>query len=179
MKKHAAMKLTYSAVCLALCLLLPTALGHITQMGKVLCPMHIPVLLCGLLCGWPYGLVVGAIAPLLSSALTSMPVFFPTGVTMVFELAVYGAVSGLLHQLLPKKVWSVYLSLIVAMLAGRCCAGVAHLALLCFGALETYTLQIFVTTHFVTALPGIICHIIVIPPIILALRRANLVPLKR
>ena len=176
MKRQSAIKLAYAAVCLALCLILPTALGHIGQVGKILCPMHLPVLLCGFLCGWPYGLAVGALAPLLSSVLTGMPVLYPTGLTMMFELAVYGTVSALLYRALPKRVGFVYLALIAAMVAGRLCAGVVNLALLSLGALETYTLQIFLTTHFVTALPGIVCHIVLVPAMVLALRRAGLMP---
>ena len=55
-------KITYSAVCLALALVLPFLTGQIPQIGKMLSPMHIPVYLCGFLCGWPWGLAVGFIA---------------------------------------------------------------------------------------------------------------------
>ena len=57
-------RLTYSAICLALCLVLPFLTGQIPQIGKMLCPMHIPVLLCGFICGWPYGLVCGLHMPM-------------------------------------------------------------------------------------------------------------------
>jgi len=69
----------------------------------MLCPMHIPVLLCGFLCGPAWAAIVGAVAPLLRFALFGMPPIFPTGTAMAFELAAYGAVSGLMYRLLPKK----------------------------------------------------------------------------
>ena len=97
-------KVITSGVCLALCLLLPFLTGQIPQVGSMLCPMHIPVLICGLACGWPYGLVVGLIAPIFRSLLFGMPPLFPTATAMAFELAAYGAISGILYLLLPKKI---------------------------------------------------------------------------
>ena len=90
-------KLTYSAVCLALCMILPFLTGQIPQIGSALCPMHIPVLLAGFLCGPWWAMAVGAVAPLLRFALFGMPPLFPTGAAMCFELAAYGLVSGLLY----------------------------------------------------------------------------------
>ena len=91
----------------------------------MLCPMHIPALLCGFVCGWGWGLAVGFIAPLLRSVLFGMPDMFPTAVSMAFELAAYGLFSGLLYQLLPKKRSNIYVSLILAMLGGRIVWGIA------------------------------------------------------
>jgi len=44
-------KLAASGVCLALCLVLPFLTGQIREIGNMLCPMHIPVLLAGFVCG--------------------------------------------------------------------------------------------------------------------------------
>ena len=49
-------KLVFAALCLALCIVLPFLTGQIPQIGSMLSPMHIPVLLCGFICGWPYAL---------------------------------------------------------------------------------------------------------------------------
>ena len=49
-------KLTLSAMFLAIGLVLPFFTGQIPQIGNMLLPMHIPVLLCGLICGWQWGL---------------------------------------------------------------------------------------------------------------------------
>ena len=52
MKNLNTKKLAYAALFLALCLVLPMLTGQIPQIGSMLLPMHIPVLLCGLVCGW-------------------------------------------------------------------------------------------------------------------------------
>ena len=92
-----------AAMFLALAYVLPFFTGQIPQVGAMLCPMHIPVLLCGFICGGPWGIAVGFIAPLLRSLTLGMPPMFPTAVCMAFELAAYGAVSGFLYKMLPKK----------------------------------------------------------------------------
>ncbi len=96
-------RLTYAAMCLALALLLPFLTGQNQKLGSMLCLMHIPVLLCGFLCGWPWGMAVGFIAPLLRSVLFGMPAMFPSGVAMAFELLVYGGMAGFLYCVLPRK----------------------------------------------------------------------------
>ena len=47
-------KMTYSAMFLAIAMVLPLITGQIQQIGQALSPMHIPVLLCGFMCGWPW-----------------------------------------------------------------------------------------------------------------------------
>ena len=108
-----------AAMFLAIAFVLPFLTGQIPQIGSMLCPMHIPVLLCGFICGWPWGLMVGFIAPLLRSVILGMPPMFPTAVCMAFELAAYGAIAGWLHRALPRTKVSVYISLLAAMLGGR------------------------------------------------------------
>ncbi|NLG02511.1 MAG: ECF transporter S component [Clostridia bacterium] len=161
-----------SGACLALCLLLPFLTGQIPEVGKALSPMHIPVLLCGFICGWPYALVVGLIAPILRFFLFQMPPIMPTGTAMAFELATYGAVSGLLYQKLPKKNYNIYVSLIGAMIAGRLVWGCAQLLLV--GVTKTpFTWQAFAAGAFISVIPGIICHIVLIPVIVLTLKKAG------
>ena len=167
-------RLIYAAMCLALCMVLPLLTGQIPEIGSMLCPMHVPVLLCGFLCGWPWGLAVGAIAPVLRSLLFGMPPMFPTAVAMAFELAAYGAVAGLLYRLLPKKTWSIYVSLIAAMLAGRLVWGCAMLVLLGVQG-KPFTLEAFLAGAVLKAWPGILLQIVLIPPIVFALNKAGLV----
>ena len=95
-------KMTYSAIFLALCLLLPFLTLQTVPLGNMFSLMHIPVFLCGFLCGWPYGFSVGFIAPLLRNLLFSMPPF-PRNIAMAAELSVYGLTAGLLYRLFPKK----------------------------------------------------------------------------
>lgn len=166
-------KLIISGLCLALCMLLPFLTGQIPQIGSALAPMHIPVLICGLICGWPYGLAVGLIAPLLRSLTLGMPPLFPVATAMAFEMAAYGAAAGLLLKFMPKKTLSIYMGLIGAMIIGRLVWGVAMFV--CMGINGgTFTFQAFLAGAFLNAIPGIICHILIIPPIVLGLRRAKL-----
>ena len=165
------LKLVISAVCLALCLVLPFLTGQIPEIGSMLSPMHIPVLLCGFICGPAWAAVVGAVAPLLRFMIFGMPPLFPTGVAMCVELATYGAVSGLLCSLLPRKPINVYVSLVAAMLAGRIVWGIVR-AVLSGASGSAFTWAAFMAGAFTQAVPGIILHIVLIPLIVLALQKA-------
>ena len=167
-------RLTISAMLLAVALLLPFAVGQIPQLGKALLPMHLPVLLCGFICGGPWGLVVGFVTPLLRNVLFHHPEIYPTGIAMAFELATYGAVSGFLYRVLPKKTIYIYVSLLSAMLAGRIVWGCVTYALT-FAGDSPLGLAAFWGQAFVTAAPGIIIQVILIPIIVMALRRARMI----
>lgn len=166
--------LAFAAVCLALCLVLPFLTGQIPEIGNMLCPMHIPVLLAGFLCGPWWALGVGAVAPLLRFALFSMPPPLPTGLAMTFELLTYGLVSGLLYRLLPKKPGHIYVSLVGAMLAGRIVWGISSIII--YGAMgNPFTWPIFFVGAFANAIPGIIVQIVLIPVLVLALQKTKLI----
>ena len=166
-------KMVGTAILIALGVVLPLAFHSVPNGGSILLPMHIPVLLCGLIYGLPYGLICGVLTPILSSLLTGMPppAYLPA---MLCELAVYGLVSALLSQLIrtQNRYANIYLPLIGAMLAGRIIYGV--LSALIFRA-GSYSMQIWMTSAFVTAFPGILIQLILIPVIILALQKANLI----
>ena len=166
-------RITYAALYLAIALVLPFITGQIPEVGSMLCPMHIPVLLCGFMCGWPLGLIVGFIAPLLRGALFGMPALFPTGVAMAFELAVYGAVSGLIYRLLPKKTPSIYITLIIAMICGRVVWGIVRVVLAGLSGSE-FTWKMYLAGAVTNALPGIAIQIIIIPIIVMAMNKADL-----
>ena len=166
--------LVLAGLCLSLCLVLPLVTMQIPQIGSALAPMHIPVLLCGFICGWRYGLAVGFIAPLLRSITFGMPPLFPTATAMAFELAAYGLLTGLLYQLLPKKNLYIYVTLIASMLLGRVVWGIASVVILGIAG-QPFTFAIFITRGFANAIPGIILHIAIIPVIVIALKRANLI----
>lgn len=174
-------KLVLSAMFMAIGLILPFITGQIQQIGSMLLPMHIPVLFCGLICGWQYGAVVGFVLPLLRYVLFGMPPIFPTGVSMSFELAVYGAVIGLIMQQLSKRnttdsgknyVRNLYLALIGAMLAGRIVWGLVRF-ILARATMQPFTMEMFMAGAFLTAIPGIIVQLILIPGIMAALKRAG------
>lgn len=171
-KSRSVQKLASAGICLAISLVLPFITGQIPEIGSMLSPMHIPVLLCGFICGWQYGFAVGAVAPILRYLLFGMPPIFPTGIAMAFELAAYGACAGILYQKMSKKVSSVYVSLIGAMLIGRMVWGVARfLMALLFGV--EFSFAAFLGGAFLTAVPGIICHIALIPVLVIGLRKAG------
>jgi riboflavin transporter FmnP len=171
MFKFSVKDLAVSAICLALCMYLPFLTGQIQQFGAALAPMHIPVLLCGFICGSRYGAIVGATAPLLRFMLFGMPPLLPMGIAMCFELAVYGAAAGLLYKLFPKKALYVYVSLVLSMLIGRVVWGVAMWRVMDMALGESFTFGAFLSMAFVNALPGIVLHIVLIPPIVLVVRR--------
>lgn len=166
-------KITFAGMSLALAFLLPYLIGQIPDIGRALSPMHIPVLICGFICGGPYGLIVGFIAPLLSS-IDGTPPIFPTGTAMAFELAAYGLASGLLYKLLPKKTPYIYVSLVLSMLIGRVVWGITMFVIALFAADIQFGLPAFLAGAFIKAVPGIILHIVLIPVIIMALKRARL-----
>jgi len=164
--------LTFSAMFLSVALVLPFLTGQIPQIGAMLCPMHIPVILCGFFCGAPWGLAVGFIAPLLRSAIFGMPPMFPTAMCMAFELATYGFVAGYLHNKLPNKKSLVYVSLVVAMILGRIVWGLAMFACMGLDA-SKFGLAAFVSGAITTAIPGILLQIILIPILVIAINRSN------
>ena len=166
-------RMVYAALCLALALVLPFLTGQIPQIGSALCPMHIPVLLCGFLCGWPWGLAVGFIAPLLRSVIFGMPVMIPGAVAMAFELATYGAVAGFLYRKFPKKLPGIYVSLLIAMIAGRVVWGIARLIMAGIVG-NGFTFTMFISGAITTAIPGIIAQLVLIPAIVYAMERAGL-----
>lgn len=163
-------QLILAAMFLTLALALPFLTGQIPQVGSALCPMHIPVLLCGFFCGPWYALAVGLVAPLLRFALFGMPPLMPTGIAMCFELSTYGFVSGLLYKLLPGKKVFTYVTLIAAMLAGRIIWGIARVILAGLAQSE-FAWTAFLSGAFVNAVPGIILHILLIPVLVIALKR--------
>lgn len=162
------------AVCIALCVVLPMAFHAVQNAGSVFLPMHIPVLLCGLICGWPFGLLCGLAGPLLSSLFTGMPpmAYLPS---MMVELAVFGLVAGLLMKVLStgKLFADLYISLTGAMLAGRIVGGAARALIFARGS---YSMAAWATGYFVTGLPGIVIQLALIPAVYFALEKARIIP---
>lgn len=172
MRNNGIKKMVLAAVCLALCMVLPLLTGQIPQIGSALSPMHIPVLLAGFLCGPWWAMAVGLAAPLLRHVTLGMPPLI-TAIAMSFELAAYGLFSGLLYARLPKKTSNLYVSLVAAMLAGRVVWGAA-MAVISGVTGSAFTWGAFMAGAFFNAVPGIIVHILLIPVIVMALRRAGL-----
>lgn len=162
-------KLTLSAMFMAIAFVLPFLTGQIPQIGSMLCPMHIPVLLCGFFCGAPWGLAVGLITPILRSAILGMPQMFPMAVAMSFELAAYGFVAGWLHQKLHRKKRFVYVALLGAMIIGRLIWGVVMFAFMGFDATK-FGLSAFLAGAVINAIPGIILQLVLVPVLVISLK---------
>lgn len=166
-------KLVLSALFIALGIVLPFFTGQVPQIGNMLLPMHIPVLICGFVCGAPYGLTVGLITPLLRSLLFSMPPMMPKAVGMAVELAVYGLITGLMYAKFKHKKFGIYISLITAMIVGRIAWGITSFILFTILG-NPFTWELFAAEAFLNAIPGIIVQLILIPVLIYALNKAHL-----
>ena len=170
--------LVLAAMFMALGLVLPFLTGQIPQVGAMMLPMHLPVLLCGLVCGWQYGGLVGFVLPLLRHTLFGMPPLI-TATAMAFELAAYGMVAGFLYA---RSRWqclrALYRCLIAAMIAGRLVWGAACVVLLGLGKLE-FSWQAFLSGAVLSAIPGIVLQLLVIPAVMVAMDRTGLVPFRK
>lgn len=177
-------RLVIAAVCLALCWVLPFLTGQIPEIGSMLSPMHLPVLLCGFLAGPALGGVVGLVAPLTRSLMFGMPPILPA-TAMAFEMAAYGVVAGCAYILLlrmmnasastGRRFAALYVSLVCAQIVGRLIWGAARVVLLGLGNLD-FSWAIFITSGFVEAIPGIIVQLVLVPILVVALEKARLVP---
>lgn len=163
MKTIKSRKIILSALFLALGMVLPLFTAQIKEIGDTLLPMHMPVMLCGLICGPQYGLVVGLILPLFRSVCFHMPPIYPNAVWMALELATYGGVIGLLFLFGKKrKTMHLYVCLIASMISGRIVWGISKAILLGISG-KAFTFAAFVTGGIVDAIPGILLQLILIP----------------
>lgn len=161
--------------CAAMCYVLPLAF-HAVGLGGVFCPMHLPVLLCGLLCFWPYGAFCGIAGPVISCVLSGMP--SPAQlVYMVPELCVYGLAAGVGMRLIRtgKTVPDIYLSLLPAMVLGRVAGGAAQ-ALFYLSTARSYSVALWAGAYVVGTLPGAVLQLVVLPALVWTLTRARLIP---
>ena len=183
MKRTATLKqtifnLVLAGMFLAIGMVLPFLTGQIPQIGNLLLPMHIPVLLCGLICGWQYGGAVGFVLPLLRYAVFGTPPM-PNGFAMAFELAAYGAIIGFLYA---RSRWqcvvALYRCLILAMLGGRLVWAAVRVVMT--GVTQTpFTWELFLSGALLTAIPGIILQLLLIPAVMVSLDRAGMVRFHR
>ena len=167
-------RLVVSALMLALALVLPYFTGGIPAIGNLLLPMHLPVLLCGFLCGGGWGAGVGLAAPLLRSLLAGRPEFFPTAFSMAFELAAYGLVSGVLWHKVKHTVPMMYASLVTTMVAGRLVWGTVRFVLAGLTG-SSFPFSAFLSGALLTAVPGIVAQLVLIPLILIALQKAKVI----
>jgi len=169
-------KMCLAAMFIAIGWILPLLSGQNQELGNMLCLMHIPVLVAGFILGPGYGIMTGAITPLTRFLIFGRPPIYPTGICMAFELAAYGFLSGFIYKLLVKKgtndLLSIYVSLVGAMLGGRLIWGVSR-ALCGVISQSTFTWKMFITAGFVTAIPGILIQLFLIPAIVMVLNKVK------
>lgn len=150
-------RLLITSMFIAIGIVLPSIFHNFNMAGNIFLPMHIPILICAIICGEKYGGICGAIVPILSSFLTGMPPIFPVAIIMSLELGCYGLILGVL---LKRR--SIIVSLIITLLAGRIVSCIANFIIL--GVVQnTFAFSTFMMGAFVTALPGIIIQLILIP----------------
>lgn len=163
------------ALCIALCSVLPIAF-HALAVGAALSPMHIPVLLCGLVCGPFYGAFCGIAGPVISCLLTSMPSPIQL-IYMAPELFTYGLAAGILIKLVHTRSMyaNIYIALIPSMILGRIIGGAAR-AVFYLSTAEAYSLTLWAASYFAGTIPGIILQLIVIPALVVMLIKAKVLP---
>jgi riboflavin transporter FmnP len=105
----------FTAIFVALAVLLPWVFHQYHLAGPTFLPMHIFVLIAGLVFGWRAGLIVGLLSLLASYTISGMPALQILPQTTA-ELSTYGLVAGILRERFNLRViWS----LLGAMVAGR------------------------------------------------------------
>jgi len=166
-------RLVTAALFLAVGMVLPLLTGQLKQLGNALLPMHLPVMLCGLICGARYGLSVGMILPLFRGVMFGMPPLYPNAVYMSLELLCYALVIGFLYKKLENRgIAGVYASLVTAQISGRIVWGISKVILLGIGK-NGFTFMAFITGGFVDALPGIALQLVLIPFIVVLYQKIN------
>lgn len=172
MNKSNLYKIIFTGLCIAIgflfvqfCKVIPIA-----NAGSILLPMHISVLICGLVCGVRYGMIAGISLPLVTFLLTGKPIIYPIGLSMMFELATYAIVISLVYQATKGKI---FISLLVSLIAGRIVYGIVATVLFSFTNIP-FGFSIFITSTVITAFPGILIQLILIPILWTALKNAQI-----
>ncbi|WP_300410000.1 ECF transporter S component [Lagierella sp.] len=154
-------KTVYGAIILAIAIALPGIFHSTGIPGNIFLPMHLPIFIGGMLLGPLYGMLLGVLAPIINFFIFTMPPI-PILYIMVFELMAYGLVSGLIY----KKTNKLFLSLIISMIIGRIVAAIVVLALTKLLAGFDANPLIWFKGSFVTALPGILLQLFLVPIIV-------------
>jgi thiamine transporter ThiT len=170
MRNKSVKPLVLSGALIAIGIVLPIVF-HAIGGGSVLLPMHIPVLIAGFYLGVPFALAVGVLTPLLSSMITGMPPLFPVLPFMMVELATYGIMVSVLYRKLKVNVYG---SLILSMICGRMMAGATVWVLATFFMAKLPSPLIFISGALVKGIPGILVQLVLIPIVVMTVKRKNL-----
>lgn len=165
--KNETRKITLAAMFIALGIILARVF-HAIDLGVVISPIHITVMLAGFTLGWKYGLAVGVITPLLNSFLFPTPPLFPLAIGMALELATYGVIIALVYKnlkIFKNNLFNIYFALILAMIAGRIIYGIYYGVIYSI-INEPYGFQAFLGSVIITPLPGIVLQILLMPALV-------------
>lgn len=166
MKQHSYVRdMVLSGLFIALGIVLPMAFHSVKGGGPIFLPMHLPILLGGLLVTPPFAIGIGLLTPLLSNLFTSMPPTFPMLPIMMVELAVYAFICSLVHVQFKLNY---VLALVCAMVLGRLAAGVVVYILISAFSAKIPSVWLFMSGAVTKGLPGIIGQLILIPIIMYA-----------
>ena len=159
-------RILLAVIMLAITVVVPSILPQHHIFGKMLQPMHAPVLLSAYIVGGPLAMVIGAAAPLIRHAMVGMPAM-SVAIPMCFELATYGIVTGIIYKFSSHRGRSIVKSLIAGMVAGRIVWGVATVVM------NSTPMATVLTEGFVNAVPGIVLQMFLVPLVIYGLKKIH------
>ncbi|MCD6310549.1 MAG: ECF transporter S component, partial [Candidatus Eremiobacteraeota bacterium] len=143
---------------------------HAVGLGAMFLPMHLPVLVGGFLLGGFQGFLIGFLTPILSALLTGMPPLYPpVALLMMFELGTYGLISGVLGK---KPGLNVFISLVITLVGGRIVSGIVAWIMLPLFGLPRLPIWAPFTAGLIKSFPGIIIQLILVPTLVISIRKA-------
>ena len=107
-----------------------------------------------------------------------MPPLYPIAISMAFELATYGAVSGWMYKKVRHTLPMMYAALATAMVAGRLVWGAVRFVLAGLSG-TAFPFSAFLSGALLTAVPGIVLQLVLIPAVMVALDRTGVVKFRR
>ena len=137
--------------------------------GKMLLPMHLPVLMAGLTLSPGVAAAVGFLAPLASGLLTPMPPL-PIALLMAPELAALGGVAALVYRRVSSRRSGIIVATIAAMLADRLALSLWFLIVGSALGLEMAWHK-YVAAAVTIGAPGIALQLAVVPATVKAIEK--------
>jgi len=152
----------------AMGLLLPIGFHALGWGGKILLPMHLPIVIAGFLLEPGLAVSLGLIVPLLSAVLTGMPPLAPpVALLMSVELAVKAGVASILYRRLRMPMWA---ALPVAIAADWGVLVMAAMLATKFFAIQASPVK-YIVAAVLVSLPGTILQLAAVPAVVLTIER--------
>jgi niacin transporter len=163
LKTNSIATISFTSVFVVLSVALPWFAHQFNLAGQVYLPMHFFVIFAGLLLGWRTGLIVGLFTPIISYAVSGMPMLLVLP-QITFEIALYGLVAGIVRE---KLHLNLYWSLLIALVAGRIGSLIGILA---FNGMVHQPLA-SVLQSIKMGWPGLLIQLALIPLAVFAVKR--------